>query len=248
MELTCDNLKQIESSLQGEVGSLKIALENTNVLNDDLSSKLEKSNNEKEELNARLISLEDEKESLESKLSETNKSLEQARDELGQVKSSLDSLQSKYDSETGRMAKEAENLSIKIERLAEQNEELTIERDDCEKMRLDAIKKHETQLKALNQNLASLRMEARTQSDKLTGTQNELNTIKGVNLELEAKLSNCTDERNQLLERCLTAEKLCETYKTQNIELKRRVEEGESALHELAREHQSLQVIIDYIL
>lgn len=59
---------------------------------------------------------------------------------------------------------------------------------------------------------------------------------------MEAKLSNCMDDRNQLLERCLISEKLCESMKTQNIELKRRFEDTQSALQELGREHQELQV------
>ena len=55
---------------------------------------------------------------------------------------------------------------------------------------------------------------------------------------------NCMDDRNQLLERCLISEKLLESMKSQNVELKRRYEDAQSALQELGREHQELQVDI----
>lgn len=140
----------------------------------------------------------------------------------------------------------AETLSKKVEKLSVENEEVKMERDDCDRMRLDAIKKHDNQLKALNQNLANLRVELKQQNEKLARVEIDLNVVKGTNLELEAKLSNCMDERNQLLERCVNAEKMCESFKSQNIELKRKYESSESALQELAREHQSLQVHSNY--
>lgn len=119
-----------------------------------------------------------------------------------------------------------------------------MEKDDSEKMRLDGTKKHESQLKALNQNLANLRSELKQQSEKLAQAELTINTVKGDNLELEAKLSNCTDERDQLLERCLTAERQHELLKTQNVELKRKLEDTQAGLQELGREHQILQVEI----
>ncbi len=111
-------------------------------------------------------------------------------------------------------------------------------------MRLDAGKKHETQLKALNQNLASLRNELKQQSEKLAQAELTINTVKGDNLELEAKLSNYTDERNELVQRCITSEQKHEQLKIQNIELRRKLEDTQAGLQELGREHQILQVRI----
>lgn len=142
------------------------------------------------------------------------------------------------------MEAEKTKLKLHLERTSAENEELKMERDDCDKMRLDAAKKHDAQLKALNANLATLRVELKQQSEKLMQCEVERNVAQASTLELEAKLGNCMDERNQLVERCIQAEKMCETYKVQSIESKRRLEESEAALHELAQEHQSLQVLI----
>lgn len=144
------------------------------------------------------------------------------------------------------LASEKEKISKKFDKIYQENEEIKIERDDCDKMRLEAIKKHEIQTKALNQNLANLRTELKLQSDKLLELNSDIDKVKGNNLELEAKLSNCTDERNQLLERCIDAEKLCENIKSQNIEYKRKLEDTQAALQELGREHQTLQVIMHF--
>ena len=121
-------------------------------------------------------------------------------------------------------------------------EKVKLERDECEKFRLEGVKKHDANLQALNQNLSNLRTELKKQNEKFAQAELTINTVKGENLEMEAKLSNCMDDRNQLLERCMVSEKLCESMKTQNIELKRRFEDTQSALQELGREHQELQV------
>ncbi len=125
-------------------------------------------------------------------------------------------------------------------------ERVKLERDECETLRLDSGKKYELNMKALNQNLANLRVEIKQQNEKLEKTETIINSIKGDNLEMEAKLSNCMDDRNQLLERCLISEKLLESIKNQNVELKRRLEDTQSALQELGREHQELQVIASF--
>ena len=64
-------------------------------------------------------------------------------------------------------------------------------------------------------------------------------------LELEAKYSNCLDERNQLLERCLNSETMCETMSVQKTTLQRKLEDTQAALQELGSEHQSLQIQIN---
>ena len=117
-----------------------------------------------------------------------------------------------------------------------------MEKEDCDKMRFDLIKKHDIQLKALNQNLANLRLDLKQLNDKFAQSEFNLNTVKGNNLELEAKLSNCIEERNQLLARCIEAEKNWSMYKNHNLELKVKLDDTQYALQEIGREHQTLQV------
>lgn len=134
------------------------------------------------------------------------------------------------------------SITQRLDRLSNENEELRMERDDCDRMRLDAIKKHDAQLKALNANLGQLRMELKQAGERAAQYDVELNVERGHVLELEAKLSNALEDRTQLVERCVNAENMCKQFKTQSVESKRRHEESESALQELAREHQTLQV------
>ena len=112
-------------------------------------------------------------------------------------------------------------------------------------MRQDLIKKHDTQLKALNQNLANLRNELKQQFEKVAQIELSMNTERINYLELEAKYSNCLDERNQLLERCLNSESMCEAMTSQKTILQRKLEDTQAALQELGSEHQSLQIQIN---
>ncbi len=260
------SLKQIEENLSKEVSVLKINIDNTNMLNEDLNNKMEKISNEKfdllnqiesfkvkeNDLNEKIKHLESIETNLKSELSQLNQNLRIEKEKsvdaqrlydasLVQIKELNEALMNVKEEQINMM-RENELLSSKCEKLQNQVEELEIERDDCEKMRLDSVKKHDIQLKALNQNLANLRVELKSQNNKLTIAQQELNIVKGNNLELEAKLSNFMDERNQLLERCVNSEKMCEVFKTQNVEIKRKYEDTQAALQELGREHQELQV------
>ena len=62
-------------------------------------------------------------------------------------------------------------------------------------------------------------------------------------LELEAAVGAATEERRGLLERCLAAEAETERSRNLTVELRRKMEDSQAALHELGRENQSLQVI-----
>ena len=61
-------------------------------------------------------------------------------------------------------------------------------------------------------------------------------------LELQAAVGAATEERRGLLERCLAAEAETERSRNLTVELRRKMEDSQAALHELGRENQSLQV------
>jgi uncharacterized coiled-coil DUF342 family protein len=62
--------------------------------------------------------------------------------------------------------------------------------------------------------------------------------------ELEAKLNNSVDDRQNLFERLVTAESQAESLKAERDELSRKTDDLRTGLHELGREHQTLQVIL----
>ena len=144
--------------------------------------------------------------------------------------------------------KQKNDFSERLEKLNLEIEEIKFEKDDSDRMRQEAVKKYENQLKALNQNLSSLRTDLKIQNEKLILSESNLNIIKGENLELEAKISNFIDERNELIERCVNSEKQHEIIRNQNIDLKRKLEDTQSALQELGQEHQILQVFSIFLI
>ena len=267
MNLKFEEINSTKDKLNEEMSLLKINLENRDHLNENLNNKLEKLSNEKFELHVEIETLKErevelmtENEKLKiviskmdlefsnyntsiSQLSAQNEQLNESMSDSIQEKNNLSRILMAVKEEQIAITRENEKLNEMFKKVSDENEELVIERDDCNKMKLSAIKKHDTQMKALNQNLANLRAQLKVQNDKVVTLQQEFNQVKGNNLELEAKFSNCTDERNLLLERCVNSEKMFEVFKNQSIDLKRKLEDTQSALQELGREHQSLQVV-----
>lgn len=102
--------------------------------------------------------------------------------------------------------------------------------------------RYEMQMGTLQENLATLRADLVNHQDKVQVLEKKENDLLGDKLELEAKLENALDERRALLERCLNSEGECEKLRTLTIELRRKLDDALSALHELGRENQTLQI------
>ena len=94
---------------------------------------------------------------------------------------------------------------------------------------------YEEKIKSLSDELTSFRQSHENEKRKFDETL----TTK---LEMEAKLSNLNEEKRALIERCISSEEQSKWLKDDAIQLKRRLEEAEAALHELGRENVSLQV------
>ena len=67
-------------------------------------------------------------------------------------------------------------------------------------------------------------------------------------LELEAGVSSALEERRGLMERCVAAEAETERTRTMGVELRRKLDDANAALHELGRENQSIQVTETIVL
>lgn len=59
---------------------------------------------------------------------------------------------------------------------------------------------------------------------------------------MEAKLSNMNEEKRALIERCINGEEECEKLKLELGQIRHKLDDAVSALHELGRENQSLQI------
>lgn len=92
-----------------------------------------------------------------------------------------------------------------------------------------------TQLSKSEKTLSSLKKE-------VSGIETERDAALSKRLELEAALGATSEEKKALLERCLAAEGEMEKGRNTNIELRRKLDDAQAAVHELGRENQSLQV------
>ena len=59
-------------------------------------------------------------------------------------------------------------------------------------------------------------------------------------------MGSSADEIRSLLERCLAAESELDRSKSNVLELRRKLDDSQAALHELGRENQSIQVYIHH--
>lgn len=111
------------------------------------------------------------------------------------------------------------------------------------------MQQQENRISSLNAQMADMKEEIVTKSracelsdKKLDDINSELNKALSDRLELEAKVSSATDERKTLMERCLEAEAELERSRGSVLELRRKLDDSQAALHELGRENQSIQV------
>ena len=77
---------------------------------------------------------------------------------------------------------------------------------------------------------------------KLADLVKQLDSALCERLEMEAKLGSASDERTSLSERCPAAESELERSRGNIVELRRKLDYSQAALHELGRENQSIQV------
>ena len=99
-------------------------------------------------------------------------------------------------------------------------------------------KKYEMQTLALTENLSTVRSDLKTAHEKLI----DYEQIKSDKANLEARLVVNQDERQNLLERAIASENRNEKLLLENGQLARKNSDLESALQEIAREYQGLQV------
>ncbi len=59
---------------------------------------------------------------------------------------------------------------------------------------------------------------------------------------MEAKLSNLSEEKRALIERCINSEEECDKLKNEVFQMRHKLDDSIAALHELGRENQSLQI------
>lgn len=113
-------------------------------------------------------------------------------------------------------------------------DELTQTRSDFE----SRTKKYEMQSSALTENLSTVRSDLKLAHERLT----DYDRIKSEKAELEKQLLASQEERQTLFERTTTSENRNDKLLFENGQLAKKNSDLESALQEIAREYQGLQV------
>jgi len=118
----------------------------------------------------------------------------------------------------------------------------TAAKKENQQIAADNIATLETRLDSANSEVAKLSTELTKLNEKITNIDKERDTALSKALELEATVGSANEERRGLLERCVAAEAETERTRNMTVELRRKLDDAQAALHELGRENQSIQV------
>ncbi|CAF0973189.1 unnamed protein product [Rotaria sp. Silwood1] len=174
---------------------------------------------------------------------------QQTEKQLNIIKDEYDKLMKKYHEEKQKFEIQLGELNHNLlqvsESLSNANQTVDIQQEKYEKQinslenELESrTKKYEMQLLALTENLATVRSELRITNEKLSN----VHQIKSEKSDIEARLVVNQDERRVLLERSLASESKNEKLIFENNQLIKKNTDLESALQEIAREYQVLQI------
>ncbi|CAF3685489.1 unnamed protein product [Rotaria socialis] len=164
----------------------------------------------------------EEKQKFETQINELHNSLLKVSESLTEVTHAAD-----------RQLEKFENQIASLEH------ELTNAQSDLE----SRTKKYEMQFSALTENLATVRGELKAAHEKLV----HFEQVKIEKADLHARLNASQDESQVLLDRSLTSENRSEKLLLENGQLAKKNSDLESALQEIAREYQSLQIYTNNI-
>lgn len=104
------------------------------------------------------------------------------------------------------------------------------------------VTKLETRLDSSNSEVENLSTEMMKLNENIANIDKERDLALSKTLELEAAVGSASEERRGLLERCVAAEAETERTRNMTVELRRKLDDAQAALHELGRENQSIQV------
>jgi len=246
--------------IQEEKASVVVHLESQQTI-------LERLTNQKDvaEKNLRMSKLEIE--SLEEKVCQLQASIEKldksTKEEMDELRIARELLLSqvvdmKHEKENVSTEIEEERLKHKqaIERLEEMCHKNELSVDSLEKELKDektgrttdqekaaeSLFALETKYNSGQDQIENLASEVFTLTSKVLELETERNAALSKTLELEAVVGSANEERRGLLERCVSAETETERSRNITLELRRKLEDAQAAVHELGRENQSIQV------
>lgn len=165
------------------------------------------------------------------------------------LKNEKEKMQSIFESET---EKSKSNLAALEKTFHECQKSLDSVKQDLQKEKasntenqqkaIENVTKLETRLDFANSEVENLSTEMMKLNENIANIDKERDIALSKTLELEAAVGSASEERRGLLERCVAAEAETERTRNMTVELRRKLDDAQAALHELGRENQSIQV------
>merc|ERR1719264_641033 len=220
--------KQVElASARRDGEALKSRLEET-------EGRLKASNEEREATDKKICELqrarEKEKCHMEERLGDLEKAKEMLLNAKVELQGKLEGAERNFQTAAKEALRRQEENAAKLSEAASLREQLSSEMTQ-------QSESHRSALSAQEAEAGRSRAEA-----KLNEATLEMNSALSAKLELEAKLGSIADERKALLERCLAAESELDRTRSTTVEMRRKLDDSQAALHELGRENQSIQM------
>uniref|UniRef100_A0A4W5LUC2 Early endosome antigen 1 n=1 Tax=Hucho hucho TaxID=62062 RepID=A0A4W5LUC2_9TELE len=220
---------QKERSRAEELSQTKAALEkDTTRLGSELKALGERSDKELRELREAKQLLIQQKLEAQGRVEEVQAALEQEKTRHQATRDSVTQKEEKL---------RAETQEIQAQLASERNA-----REGQEKRGEEAEARLGLQVTALNENVATLKMEWQGSQRHCGKLEKQTDELRGEIAVLEATVQNNQDERRALLERCVKGEGEMEKLQAKVVEMRRKLDDTTAAMQELGRENQSLQI------
>lgn len=254
---TITTIEEEKSSVVTNLKSKQTRLEHLNTEIQSLQVAIGEEKQEKQQLEERICSLqadwEKEREAGKEELEQLRAARELLLGQVVELRTVQDEIIATNDAEKRELQRtHSSNLSSAQAKLEETSKnleqvqsELSIVKSAKEQaeVTLSSTKTHlEMELSNTAEQLSKSEKSLSSLKKEISGIESERDDALSKRLELEAALGATSEEKKALLERCLAAEGEMEKGRNTNIELRRKLDDAQAAVHELGRENQSLQV------
>jgi len=193
--------------------------------------------------------IEKERNDIKDEIGELRTARELLLSQVVDLKNEKDKMTSSFEAEIEKnkldlslLEKEFKECQRSLENIKQELKKETASNIENQQKSEENISKLQTRLTSANAEVARLTTEVGKMNENMTSINKERDAALSKALELEATVGSANEERRGLLERCVAAEAETERTRNMTVELRRKLDDAQAALHELGRENQSIQV------
>ncbi|CAJ0941358.1 unnamed protein product, partial [Mesorhabditis belari] len=249
-------VEEIRKHSANKVALLEEQIEENLAMNDELTlvtkeltERNEKLQKEKSGIETKLSLELQTVEELMAKVDQNEQNLSTTRDELqkrtkseASLKQQLESLQSIYEQLNGQLIQERNDYTKTLSTKQEEIITLQHQLDEVQENLLKQYDKAGEEATICHRKIESLQSEIGLKESQIVEVKGKLNDANSKNEELNKLINSWEDEKKALIERCLNTESDLDFERERATENKKRFDDALSAMHELGRANQSLQM------